>query len=192
MWFPPINLWNFPKQKRDYEMNTRPKLMIIGYAGHGKDTVCEILKDKYGFKFKSSSEVALHEVIYPALKDKYGYSSPEECFEDRVNHRAEWYELIKEYNKEDKTKLARLIYADNDIYCGIRSIEELEAVSNAGLYDYLVWVDAYPRTDVEPIDSCNIRMHATNFDFYIDNANTIEAMEHDIDCMITEMNYASN
>ena len=31
------------------------KLMVMGYGRHGKDTVCEILKEKYGMTFKSSS-----------------------------------------------------------------------------------------------------------------------------------------
>jgi len=31
------------------------KLMIMDHARHGKDTVCEILRDTYGFTFESSS-----------------------------------------------------------------------------------------------------------------------------------------
>jgi hypothetical protein len=41
------------------------------------------------------------------LKVKYGYKTSEECFEDRVNHRSEWYDMICEYNLNDKAKLAK-------------------------------------------------------------------------------------
>ena len=32
-----------------------------------------------------------------------------ECFEDRVNHRSEWFDLITNYNKEDRTRLTKEI-----------------------------------------------------------------------------------
>ena len=32
-----------------------PKLLIIGHARHGKDTVAEILRDTHGYDFVSSS-----------------------------------------------------------------------------------------------------------------------------------------
>ena len=44
-----------------------PKLIIIGHGRHGKDTVCEILRDKYNFKFISSSQYCSEKVIFPIL-----------------------------------------------------------------------------------------------------------------------------
>jgi hypothetical protein len=32
------------------------------------------------------------------LKEKYGYADEEECYADRHNHRAEWYDAICAYN----------------------------------------------------------------------------------------------
>jgi hypothetical protein len=43
--------------------------MIMGHARHGKDTVCEILRDTYGFTFESSSMAAARYAIYPVLQD---------------------------------------------------------------------------------------------------------------------------
>jgi hypothetical protein len=33
---------------------TKPKLLVIGHGRHGKDTVCEMLRDHYGYTFESS------------------------------------------------------------------------------------------------------------------------------------------
>lgn len=37
------------------EAEPNQKLLVIGYGRHGKDTVCEILRDQHGYSFTSSS-----------------------------------------------------------------------------------------------------------------------------------------
>ena len=49
------------------------KLLVIGHGRHGKDTVCEILRDKYNYTFESSSKFCSKLFIYDNLKDKYNY-----------------------------------------------------------------------------------------------------------------------
>ena len=49
----------------------RKKLLVIGHGRHGKDTVCEILRDKYGYSFESSSQFCSKLFIYEMLKKKY-------------------------------------------------------------------------------------------------------------------------
>jgi len=83
------------------------KILILGHKRHGKDTVAQMISNHTGMTFKSSSEAAAEIFLYDALKDKYGYENPQECVEDRVNHRAEWHDLIAAYNTPDKAKLAR-------------------------------------------------------------------------------------
>ena len=71
----------------------RPKLLILGYARHGKDTVAEMLHRKYGFRFVSSSEFVAQEIIW----DQWGwlrYPDFETMFADRVNWRKQWMEMI--------------------------------------------------------------------------------------------------
>lgn len=154
------------------------KLMIIGHARHGKDTACEILRNQYGLTFQSSSEAAAQRVIYPLLRDVYGYSTIEECLNDRANHRATWYQLIREYNTPDLARLAREIYADSDIYCGLRHAEEFEAIKAAGLFDYCIWVDASQRHPAEPASSCSVtRDHA---DIVLDNNGTLDELTGNI------------
>jgi hypothetical protein len=70
------------------------KLMILGSARHGKDSMAEILRDEFGMTFESSSQAASDIFLYDLMKEKYGYETSEECFEDRHNHRQEWYEAI--------------------------------------------------------------------------------------------------
>lgn len=98
-----------------------PKLLIIGAARWGKDTMAEILEEEFGYLFKSSSLAASKIFIYDELKKKYNYKPPEECFEDRVNHRTEWHEMICEYNKNDRAKLAKEILKIADYYVGINN-----------------------------------------------------------------------
>lgn len=98
------------------KQNKIPKLLVISSARWGGDSFGEILRDNFGVTFTSSSQAAADIFIYDRLKDKYGYSTPEECFIDRMNRRAEWHQLICEYNIDDKAKLAKEILKQSDIY----------------------------------------------------------------------------
>lgn len=150
----------------------KTKLLIISHKRWGKDTMAEFLRDEIGLKFISSSQAAADIFIYDTLKDKYGYKTSEECFEDRVNHRPEWYELICEYNKEDKTKLAKGILELNNCYVGMRDRDEIEECIKQGLFDLIVWVDASERLPEEDKDSFNIDKSCA--DIIIDNNSTLE------------------
>jgi hypothetical protein len=90
----------------------KKKLLVIGHGRHGKDTVCEILRDKYGYSFESSSAFCSKLFIYDQLKKKYNYDSEEQCYADRHNHRTEWYNAISDMNKRDAATLGRAIFAD--------------------------------------------------------------------------------
>jgi dephospho-CoA kinase len=150
----------------------KTKLLIISHKRWGKDTMAEFLRDEIDLKFVSSSQAAADIFIYDTLKDKYGYTTPEECFEDRINHRAEWYELICAYNKEDKTRLAKGILALNNCYVGMRNKDEIDECIKQGLFDLIVWVDASERLPEEDKTSFNI--HKSCADIIIDNNSTLE------------------
>lgn len=124
------------------------KLLILGSGRHGKDSVAEIIRDLYGLSFMSSSRATCEEVVYPAIKDKYGYESPEDCYNDRSNHRQEWFDLISAYNTPDKSSLAKLILSRCDVYVGLRCPVEFEASRH--LFDHVLWVDASERLHKEP------------------------------------------
>mgnify|MGYP003652251607 CR=1 FL=1 len=139
------------------------KLLVIGHARHGKDTVCDILKARYGFKFTSSSDFCNAEIVFPALQAKYQYTSLHHCYIDRVNHRKEWHDLIHEYNKD--ARLVTEILAKYDVYCGLRNRQEFEESKH--LFDYVIWVDASERLPPESLDSMQLGIH--DADIVIDN-----------------------
>ena len=106
------------------KLNNKPKLLVVGHGRHGKDTVCEILKNRYGFSFESSSQFCSRLFIFDNLKRKYGYNTEQECYADRHNHRAEWYDAICAYNALDGARLGKEIFKEHDIYCGLRNKKE--------------------------------------------------------------------
>jgi len=151
----------------------KPKVLIIGPARSGKDTLAAIWQIWYGLFFRSSSQAAADIFLYDALKDKYGYKNPTECFEDRINHRAEWYDLICEYNKEDKARLAKEILKDSDCYVGMRNREEIEECMRQKLFDIIIWVDASER--ISPEDPSSFTIDKSIADIIIENNTTKKA-----------------
>lgn len=150
-------------------------ILIIGHGRHGKDTVAELLSEYYGLKFCSSSEFVSEHYIFDKLKDKYGYKNHIECFNDRSNHRAEWYDLICEYNKNDKCRLAKAIFEVNDCYVGMRDHSEIRECKDTGLVDIVIWVDASGRLPDEPNDSFNITHE--DADFIIPNNGSLDDLK---------------
>lgn len=153
-------------------MENNIRLLLIGAARWGKDTLAEILHEHYGLKFISSSQACADIFIYDELKGKYGYETPEECFNDRVNHRQEWYELICGYNKDDKAKLAKEILKYNNTYVGMRDSAEIKECLKQGLFDLVIWVDASKRLPMESSNSFNIT--TSDADIIVDNNGTYE------------------
>lgn len=165
------------------EPGPKVKILIIGYARHGKDSVCEILRDRFGYRFVSSSYFAAEKVVFPALAEQYGYATVEEAYADRSNHRAEWFNLIAEYNAEDLTRLAREMLVEHDIYCGMRNREELLACQEQGVFDYYIWVDATERgLPAEDESSCTVMQQDTQYT--VTNNGTVETLVTDVDALI--------
>lgn len=150
----------------------KTKLLIIGHARHGKDSLAELFNEEFGLKFKSSSQAAADIFIFDELKGKYNYETSEQCFEDRVNHRTEWYQMICDYNKDDLAKLAKGILSITDCYVGMRDRNEIEECVKQGLFDLIIWVDASQRLPLENPESFNIDKSCA--DIIIDNNGTFQ------------------
>ena len=147
--------------------------LIIGKARHGKDTFALLLAELTGLSFISSSEFCNARAVYPALKERYGYSGPDECFVDRVNHREEWKALISAYNSPDKARLAKEMLEEHDFYVGMRCHLEYEA--SRSLFDKVVWVDASDRVKKnDPSMSIEYNPHQMIF---IDNNGCSKALK---------------
>ena len=158
------------------------KLLVIGHGRHGKDTVCEILRDNYNYTFESSSQFCSRLFIYDMLKDKYGYDSEEECYADRHNHRVEWYNAICAYNEKDAATLGRAMFDEFDIYCGLRNRREYFAMKNTGVFDYCIWVDRSMHLPPESKDSMSLEQWMA--DYTIDNNGTLEDLNFNVDQLL--------
>lgn len=180
-------------------LKPRKKILLLGYGRHGKDTVAEILRDTRGYRFTSSSFTCAEHVMLPYFKtlgEEWAarvevegttavpgrppfYANSKECFEDRHNHRATWFQEIERFNSPDKSKLGQLIFSQNDIYVGLRSKREFAAVKNAGLYDVCVWVDATDRLPAEDRSSCTVEPWMA--DYVLDNNGSLEELKFNLD-----------
>lgn len=148
------------------------KFLIIGHGRHGKDTVCEILKNRYNYTYRSSSDFCAQHLMFPLLKDKYNYLTYHDCFEDRHKHRDEWYTAISNYCKDDQTRLGREIFKENHIYCGLRNKAEFHAMRNTRLFNYAIWIDRSDHLPLEDRSSMTLEPWMANF--VIDNNGTLD------------------
>ena len=153
------------------------KILIIGHKNHGKTTAAKFIADLVGLKYADSSWFCAERVVFPVLKDRYGYTTVEECYNDRDNHRAEWYELIASVNAHDPATLTRAILAENDIYCGLRNIREYEATWK--VYDLILWIDASDTKPLEPSSSMTLTFDPSRM-IKIDANGTDEDMYQNI------------
>lgn len=144
------------------------KLLVIGHARHGKDTVGAMLRQQLGLKFISSSLFAAAKAVVPYLAAKgIEYDSLDEAYADRVNHRAAWRDAIGAYNTPDPAKLGREIFAEYDMYIGLRSLEEFVALHKAKVFDYCIWVDRSAHAPAEPYSSMELTPNLA--DIVVDN-----------------------
>lgn len=154
------------------------KLFIIGHGRHGKDTVAEFIQKKCGLTFESSSMFCAEKVVRPWLKENRGltYDTLEECYEDRLNHREDWYTAIKEYNTPDLSRLSRAIFTEYDMYVGIRDRDEFLAAKQFS--DLSIWVDAAERKDyVDP--TCKVLR--SDCDIIVENNSTEQDLKEKMD-----------
>lgn len=161
------------------------KVMVVGHARHGKDTVGELLKDLYGMRFQSSSMFCCTRFVFGALAEKYRYATATECYEDRTNHRKEWYDLIAAYNSPDKSRLGRELLNYNDVYCGVRSRAEFHAMKNRGLFTVSIFVDALDRLKPEPKNSMQIEPWMC--DYVLDNNGTQDDLKRELEALMRQI-----
>lgn len=198
------------------EPGVHPKVLILGHGRHGKDTVAEILRDDFGLSFTSSSMFCAEHVVWNALHNQQEaldrhiaagapgmtagqligelemmagrqYSSWAECYADRSNFRAAWFSLIAGYCYPDRERLAREIFAENDIYVGLRNRREFHAVMNAGLPDLVLWVDASERQGPESMTSITVEEWMAHFT--VDNNGTLAELRHNVHTLMANLGY---
>ena len=152
-------------------------MVVTGFAGHGKDQFCTFLHkaSKGTIRFKDISQLLCQQIIYPLWGHAH-YANEIDCYHDRSANRAVWYTLLEQYSKNDKASIIRQIFLHSDIYCGLRSKEQLEAARRENIVALTVWIDATARTaTTESLESCTIT--AQDADVIITNNGTLEQLE---------------
>lgn len=166
----------------------KPRLLIIGHARHGKDEFAKQVSKAMNLRFTSSSHFVGTEFIWP-FWGKTRYDNYEEFFEDRVNHRPLWANMITAYNTPDKTKTASTMFdRGNNLYVGMRRRDELEACAEDSVFDIIIWVDASVYRDPEPVTSMELTKE--DADWYIDNNSMdpqTDKLNKDFDVQIGEL-----
>lgn len=155
----------------------KPKLLIIGHGRHGKDTVAEMISNKMGLTFASSSEFVGHKCIWP-LWGQERYEDFNAMFEDRVTpeNRVVWGNLISAYNTPDKSRTAyEMLNEGNDMYVGMRRFDEYQACVDKNLFDHVIWVDACKRLPLEA--KASNEMESKHADLVIDNNGPEENLQ---------------
>lgn len=154
-------------------------LLIIGHRQHGKTDVGNLLAKVFNVKAHDSSWYACENIVYPNLKDKYGYRSPEEAHVDRGKHRQEWFELIEDFNDEPD-RLTKAILSDGNIYVGMRS--RMEYTGSRHHFDYVIWVDASKRVPEE--DSSSMKLTRFDADYVLDNNGPLEDLPQKVGILV--------
>ena len=124
-------------------------ILIIGHKDHGKDEVGLRLGQLLGCKYLSSSLFMCERAVLPTLAPLYGYATVKDCYDDRDNHRQEWFDLIYAYNRKSPTRTADELLAEAPIYVGMRNRIEFDANMDKGNFDVVLWVDASKRKPKE-------------------------------------------
>lgn len=150
------------------------KFLILGHAQHGKDTVATYLATK---KLKTvNASMLWANRVYKAL----GYDTALDCYNDRVNNRPLWGEMIALFCKDDKARLAKLVYEKFDVYCGCRRQNELNAVIEV-FNPIILYVDASNRVELEPPSSYSIS--APKQTIWLNNNNGVDELHAQIDTL---------
>ena len=117
-------------------MQEPPHILILGHGESGKSTLAKIINNVTGLRGSASSMfMAAH------VAKELGYSTAEEAWADRRSHRTEWKQAIIDYRKDDPARIARELYAYNEIYEGLRDRTEFEHARDEGLFDLVIYVD---------------------------------------------------
>jgi len=175
----------------------RPRLIILAPGRWGKDTAAEYLRDKYGLTFRSSSEFVGRKAVFPYCQPKVTqeftghpeYKTFEECFADRHNHRALWHDLISKYNRYDAARLGRELFAEYDMYVGLRSRREFDALKAEKAFDHVIWIDASKRHP--PESSASMSIDASVADHIIDNNGTLQDLHRNLDNLMHQLSVSA-
>lgn len=158
-----------------------PRIILLGYHGHGKRTACRYLQRNYNLT-SSLAHIQYSHIVFPELRKIYGYKTEFDCFVDRENHALEWLRLIELYNRSYPARTGRMFWKQSNIYSGLIDINEYRVLKARKMFDMSIWIDARPRVS----DSDGITVLPGDVDEVIPNDVRID-MERRLDSIMTRL-----
>lgn len=154
-------------------------VILTGYKEHGKDECCSIL-ESMGISSISSSWYACKAFMFDQLKKQFGYTTPEECYADRRNHRKIWFDGIRAYNEGKLSRMAEEIWFKEGyrVYNGLRNREEFDAIKAKFPNVIVIWVDASERKEKESAESMELSIEDAHM--VIDNNGPLENLHDEV------------
>ncbi|MGR3498758.1 MAG: hypothetical protein ACU0E9_07690 [Limimaricola soesokkakensis] len=166
---------------------TRPKLLVIGHARHGKDTAAQLLADRLGLSWASSSEFVARKAIWPLVEDLGVWPDWRAAYADRDAHRELWFHAIAAYNCRPGPSLAAQLLDAHDIYTGMRKRAELDR--SRRLFDLVIWVDRSAWLPPEP--GASMELTADDADLVIDNGGDLGGLAREIERVAQVIEYVA-
>ena len=181
---------------------SKPRILVVGHARHGKDTVALYMQKMHDYRFVSPSWMYLMEVIWPAIRGVYQtsttfrnvrelaemeiqYENVSDALEYKGEHRKLWFDLISEWLSGDLLRAARIVYGDGHIHCGIRRVDEFTAVCEE-FNPYVVWVNSLER-GVPPEPKESFQLTESMAHWVLDNSQGLPHLYKAIDNMVEEI-----
>jgi hypothetical protein len=93
--------------------------------------------------------------------------------------------MIHDYCRDDYARLGREIFAENEIYCGLRNKAEFHAMKNTNVFDYAVWVDRSDHLPQE--DKSSMSLEIWMADYVIDNNGTLGDLQRNTRELVTRL-----
>lgn len=112
------------------------RLLIIGPDGCGKDTLARLVRDNSTLRYPEPTSLTWAREI-PEWQDGRDI---EDWWNRRREHRDEWVDAAARLlYRGGWTALAQLVFRRADIYTGLRTAEELVALTQAELVTGVIW-----------------------------------------------------
>lgn len=156
----------------------RPILCFLGPGRAGKDTACEYLRDRYGFRFEGSSSWAMRHFVASRLG-----LPVDEAWATRHDNRMEWKQILDEYRRtHGQSSCIREMLKFGDLVCGLRDHKEIAAGVKEGLLDLVVWVENV-RVPVDP----TVEFREDHCDVTVLNNGTLESYYAKLDRLMAAL-----
>lgn len=116
------------------------KILVVGHAQHGKDTVCEEIARATGLVNAGTTSVYLARFVAErdGVDEATAYANRRRSEADRMR----WRQIGDEIRRDDPAKLVRMAFAAGDVSGGCRGLPEIQAVRKEQLADLIIWVEA--------------------------------------------------